>query len=154
VFLLFIFICLIVPFHHTHPISPVIHLSLFRLAKNRKIRKLSVSPAWWVLSSAGIETNWTPQAENAVFFCGPVWHLNRVICFGIIWLGEKGLRLVLSADILGRDKGQKFVVLKDSDIGFISLSLCELSFWWRVKEFAKIIRTEQNSLSVHLTVSM
>jgi len=73
------------------------------------------------------------------FFCGPVWHLNRVICFGIIWLGEKGLRIVLSSDILGRDKSQKFVVLKDKDIGFISYTSCKLSFWWFVKEFAKII---------------
>lgn len=23
------------------------------------------------------------------FFCGPVWHLNRVICFGVIWMGGR-----------------------------------------------------------------
>ena len=80
------------------------------------------------------------------FFCGPVWHLNRVICFGIIWLGEKGLRLVLSSDILGWDEARKFVVLKDSDIGFISHSLCKLSFWWFVKEVAKVIRIGQPCL--------
>ena len=79
------------------------------------------------------------QKNTFFFFCGPVWHLNRVICFGIIWLREKGLRIVLSSDILGRDKNQKFVVLKERDIVLISYTLCKLSFWWFVKEVAKVI---------------
>jgi hypothetical protein len=86
--------------------------------------------------------------QKIPFFCRPVWHLNLVICFGIIWLGEKGLRFVLSSDILGRDKGQKFVDLKERDIAFIPYSLCKLTFWWFVKVVAKIIQIGQPCLFV------
>ena len=146
VFLLFIFICLIVPFHHIHP-----HLShdsfvSFSVREKQEDSKALPLPCLMGVVKRRYWNQLSSRGRKYRFFCGPVWHLNRVICFGIIWLGEKGLRLVLSSDILGWDEARKFVVLKDSDIGFISHSLCKLSFWWFVKEVAKVIRIGQPCL--------